>query len=257
MALYGVLRRNEAFSSLWDTYSIIIAEYILLTALPTLSALWLVRKASGHKGIIAFFGFRTKEWWYVAIGIGMGTSAFLCFVGFAWITGNYHISGIRTHYVLLSLIWLISIVPIGVISEECLFRGYILPTLEQRWGTGTALAVTSLLFALGHGRFGQGNTCELVIHPILHALALGALLGAAYLVRRSLWLPIGIHLAWNFCGAIFFNSPTYAVQSLVRYSYRPHAFDLTGIAFCGSVAICSIAAFLLLLYTKQQKNRRR
>lgn len=35
------------------------------------------------------------------------------------------------------------------------------------------------------------------------ALTGGLLMGAAYLATRSLWLPIGIHFAWNVVGAGF------------------------------------------------------
>src|SRR5205823_14343263 len=39
------------------------------------------------------------------------------------------------------------------------------------------------------------------------ALEAGVLLGAAYMLTRSLWLPMGIHAAWNFTQGEIFGVP--------------------------------------------------
>lgn len=253
-ALYFVLRNIQGFHSARAAFAVLAIEYNLLTALPVLGALWLIRWLVEQKRL-SLFKKPIRNWWLqLAYGFGIGTLAFLSFIGFAWLTGNYHILGIRAHYPLASLFWLVLSVAVGVFSEEILFRGYVLPTLERRWGTGIALAVSTVVFAAEHGRFDQGDVAEANVHPILHALALGALLGAAYLINRTLWLPMGLHFAWNFLGAVFFNSHTYATHAMFRYVYWAPAFDLTGIAFQSSVVICSLGAFILIRFV-QRKNR--
>jgi hypothetical protein len=88
--------------------------------------------------------------------------------------------------------------------EEIVFRGVVFRLLEERAGTSLALAVSSLLFGLGH-----------LVNP--NATALGAaaivvegglMLAAAYLLTRRLWLPIGVHAGWNFAQAGIFGVPT-------------------------------------------------
>jgi membrane protease YdiL (CAAX protease family) len=259
MAFYFFLRRHENFHSAATGFTVILAEFVLLTALPMFTALWLAQMLFEQRQSSAFK--RPDRNWYLqfAFGFGIGTFTFLCFVCFAWLTGNYHIIGVRAHYPIIYFVWLVPTIAVGVLSEEAIFRGYVLPTLERRWGTGIALVVSASVFAVGHGHLGQANIAESVFHPILHAFALGTLLGAAYLVNRTLWLSLGLHFAWDFVGAVFFNSHTYATQSVFRYAYWPPAFDLTGIAFGASVVICSLGAFLLFLYGRRRgpmKNER-
>jgi hypothetical protein len=77
-------------------------------------------------------------------------------------------------------------------NEELAFRGYILQRLAQAWGLPAAVVVSSLVFAMVH-----------VLNPNVQPLAMvilfvaGLMLACAYLVSRSLWLPIGLHIGWN------------------------------------------------------------
>lgn len=89
---------------------------------------------------------------------------------------------------------------IGV-YEEVVYRGYVLQTLERRFGTDRALAATMLMFGLAH-LFVDIPATRLSLR-LIGALSIaseaGVLFGAAYLLRRRLWIPIGVHWAWNFC----------------------------------------------------------
>ena len=77
-------------------------------------------------------------------------------------------------------------------SEEILIRGYPLQLIFKKSGQWTALLLTAIVFSLMHA-----------MNPAITLLALfnialaGLLLGSAWFVTRSLWLPIGIHTAWN------------------------------------------------------------
>jgi membrane protease YdiL (CAAX protease family) len=80
--------------------------------------------------------------------------------------------------------------------EETLFRGFVFQRFVAGAGTWVAQVTLGLLFAAGHWA-----------NPDMHGatlawasadLFLGALLlGLAYLRTRSLALPVGIHLGWN------------------------------------------------------------
>jgi len=77
-------------------------------------------------------------------------------------------------------------------TEELFYRGYWLQNIAEGWSPLAALILTSLLFPLVHP--------NLAVIDWLHLAAAGLLLGYAYLRSRSLWLPIGLHLGWNFVG---------------------------------------------------------
>jgi hypothetical protein len=71
---------------------------------------------------------------------------------------------------------------------------------EESLGTPLALALSAAIFGLIH-LFNPHSTLWGAIAIILEA---GIMLGAAYILTRRLWFPIGIHFAWNFTqGGIF------------------------------------------------------
>ena len=80
--------------------------------------------------------------------------------------------------------------------EETLFRGFMFQRLVAGAGPWVAQITLGLLFAAGHWGNPDMHGATLVWATV--ELFLGAvLLGLAYLRTRSLALPIGIHLGWN------------------------------------------------------------
>jgi uncharacterized protein len=80
----------------------------------------------------------------------------------------------------------------NTITQEVLVRGYVQQTLDSQFGTRNAVLLSACFFTLLHAG---------VIRTLISGLnlfAAGFLLGVAYAVTRKLWLPIGIHFAWNF-----------------------------------------------------------
>ncbi len=79
------------------------------------------------------------------------------------------------------------------IFEEVAMRGIVFRLLEQGIGTWLAMLVSALFFGFGH----RGNPGATWMSSVAIAIEAGGLLAAAYVATRSLWLPIGIHWAWN------------------------------------------------------------
>lgn len=80
------------------------------------------------------------------------------------------------------------------VGEEILFRGILHRMIAERFGLTLALVISSLIFGFAH----ITNDNASVIAAIAIAVEAGLLLGAAYEFSRNLWLPTGIHWAWNF-----------------------------------------------------------
>ena len=86
------------------------------------------------------------------------------------------------------------------VGEEVMSRGVIFRLIDERWGTWVALIVSSLFFGLGH--ISNDNSSWWASFAI--AIEAGLLLGAAYKWSGNLWVPLGIHWAWNYTqGNIF------------------------------------------------------
>lgn len=88
-------------------------------------------------------------------------------------------------------------------GEELLFRGYFFQTLMQAITFLPAAVAMSLLFGVSH----LANPHATLFAAVNVALA-GLWLSFAYLKTRSLWLPIGLHVSWNFCQTTLFAFPT-------------------------------------------------
>jgi membrane protease YdiL (CAAX protease family) len=86
------------------------------------------------------------------------------------------------------------------VAEELMFRGAMFRVIEERFGTMVGMVVSAAFFGGVH-IFNPGAT---LISSAAIAVEAGLLLALAYTATRSLWLPIGLHFAWNFTeGGIF------------------------------------------------------
>ena len=88
--------------------------------------------------------------------------------------------------------WSVAFVLLASLFEEALFRGYALFALRELVGGVVAVAVTGLLFALGHRTnpgFGPW--------AILNLAIVGGVLAVWVLRERSVWVAVGAHAGWN------------------------------------------------------------
>lgn len=137
----------------------------------------------------------------LAIGVGAGAAIFTLIVIVAAVAGVYHLTGEGDASDLFPQLLLSAIFP--AISEEMLFRGILFRWIEEFGGSWAALVLTSAFFGAAH----LANPNASAISAVGIAFEAGVMLGAAYMLTRSLWLPMGIHAAWNFTQGEIFDIP--------------------------------------------------
>ena len=86
--------------------------------------------------------------------------------------------------------------------EEVVFRGYPFQRLIDAIGPIAATALLSLFFGAVHLR-NPGATWLGALNTVL----VGVLFSLAYLRTKALWLPFGIHFAWNATMGLLFGLP--------------------------------------------------
>lgn len=190
----------------------------------------------------------------LASGLALGFALFSAVMAVLWATGVYHpagwgdAKGIRSGLALAVMAGFL---------EELLFRGILFRLSSRIVGTWGALLFTSALFGLAH----LGNKGATLSSGIAIMLEAGVLLGAAYVVTGRLWLPIGLHIAWNFTEGSFYGlqvSGNTAATGLVRGSLSGPPL-LTGGAFGPEASIVAVILCLLvalyLLYRAAQLGR--
>ena len=127
----------------------------------------------------------------LSVGLGVGAGIMVVIAAIAAVLKVYSITGPGDTINLFPEIVAMGVFP--AISEEIMFRGIFFRWLEELGGSWFALALTSAFFGLAH-LYNPGAT---PLTSFFIAVEAGILLGAAYMLTRSLWLPIGLHAAWN------------------------------------------------------------
>jgi len=99
-------------------------------------------------------------------------------------------------------------------TEELIARGYLLQNLAEGLNLFWAVILSSLIFGLAH----VANPSFSITATAGLFLA-GLFLAYGYLSTRSLWLPIGLHIGWNFFEGTIFG---FAVSGTESFSLIRH-----------------------------------
>lgn len=177
------------------------AAVALVELLAAAAAFWVVvGRLEGRTPSEAGFSPRRAPQ-HLALGLGIGATLAGGAAGVLVATGSYSVGpGDATIGVLAAVAVVVAAAALG---EEIVFRLLLLRTLESGLGSGLALLVTGALFGVAH----LGNAGATWVGAAAVALSGGLLLGAAYLLTRSIWLPLGLHLGVNLVQTAVLGSP--------------------------------------------------
>lgn len=183
---------------------LILSSFMFVMAL--LLATWIMTRFINRKPLAAIgLGLHS----YAKREFGMG-----CLLGLLMMSGVFLIQYALGYLTLSSLglpaaevaarlavsaLWFLA----AAAGEELLFRGYFFQTLMQAITFLPAAVAMALLFGVSH----LANPHVTAFAAVNVALA-GLWLSFAYLKTRSLWLPIGLHVSWNFSQTTLFAFPT-------------------------------------------------
>ena len=189
-------------------------------------------------------------------GLIIGFAFFVIVVGLMYLFGLYRVDSVEFDaWGLLAAFLSYLVVAVG---EEVLFRGIIFRMIDQQWGTVAALIASSLVFGFAH----MMEPSATVWSSAAIAIEAGLLLGAAYKFSGNLWMPIGIHWAWNFTQGDIFGIAVSGHDSgaaiLTPVLQGPDI--LTGGGFGAEASIISVvlgaalSVFMLVIYYRRKKT---
>ncbi len=170
------------------------------------------------------------------------------FHGFTWWTDTVNAEVAFQLAVVPVVLFVIYELAIVAWWEELVFRGYFFQNLIAGMGLIWAIVISSLVFGLIHIMNPEGT----VLGGLLIALITPQLI-YAYLKTGQLWLPMGLHLGWNFFQASIFGFAASGQESPSMISQSPVGPEwLSGGAFGaeGSVLIIpvTILSYFLVHY---------
>ena len=179
-------------------------------------------------------------------------------IGILALAGWYHVTSLAPASVAVVLILQgLGVHLLVALVEEGIFRGIIFRLLERTLGTWIAIMLSAVLFGLMH----LVNPGATLFGAIAIALEAGIMLGAAYILTRSLWLSVGIHWAWNFFEGPFFGTSVSGIGAgktfITSTTSGPSIW--TGGSFgpeAGVVALllCLVAGAILLILVVQRRQ---
>jgi hypothetical protein len=189
---------------------------------------------------------------HTGLGLFTGFGFFAVVVGVMVLAGVYRMVDWSGEWQALITAFMMFLV-VGV-GEEIIFRGVLFRWIDERFGFWWAIGISALVFGLIH----ITNDNATLWSSLAIALEAGVLLGAAYKWAGSLWLPIGIHWAWNFSQGNIFGfavSGMEAGPSLIQASIEGPAW-LTGGAFGAEASVVAVIAgvVLSLFFLKERFN---
>jgi membrane protease YdiL (CAAX protease family) len=192
--------------------------WLTLLAFPALLAAFKLLTSVFDGRPLAATGLAFRGRWLRELGLGLliGTVMILLVAGLEGTLGvaRFTLGAVPTARLLLWAGGLLLFGFIAATNEELIFRGYPFQSLVEAVGAVAAVGLCSALFGAVH----LGNPHHTWISTLNTALV-GVPLAVAYLRTRLLWLPIGIHFAWNFVQGFCLGLPVSGIQfpySLLR-----------------------------------------
>lgn len=209
----------------------------------------LVRGLERRRALEARFNARR-----LVLGAALGTALFTAVFAVLCVLGVAHWRGLSPH---ADVFPQLAAALIAAVGEELTFRGGVFRVLADGFGTTAALIVSAGIFGLLHAL----NPGATLLSSVAIMLEAGVLLGAAYAYSDNLWLPIGIHLGWNFTeGGLFGVSVSgyHGTGGLVAVSLAGPPL-LTGGPFgpeasLVAVALCLVAGLAFIVLALRRKR---
>jgi membrane protease YdiL (CAAX protease family) len=140
------------------------------------------------------------EEWAVGAALGWGTMV-LAILPIA-LFSSLHIHFILTPHAFGMFFVNLATLIVAALAEEVAFRGFPFRRLTDATGPVTATLVTAIVFGLAH-YFNPNSTWIGTFNTMLA----GILFCVAWFRTHGLWLPWGMHVAWNAALGVLFGLP--------------------------------------------------
>ena len=183
---------------------------------------------------------RSKGLKQVGLGVLLGFGFISIVMLIMFVGGGYRVTGLRPASVMLP--FLIMSVNAGIV-EEIISRGVIFRIGEEGIGTWWSMLFSAAIFGFLHIM----NPNATIYSSVSIALTAGVILAMLYVVTRQLWVPIGMHIGWNFALGGIYGAPVSGGEAngLLAAAF-PGPEWLTGGAFGPEASVIMLPVFVVL-----------
>jgi len=168
---------------------------LLIWIFPTI---WMLRRFKGEMWLDLKEMFTNKAPWLKILFF----TVIIALV--AYLVGTIYSDGFRMRTDFEPMI-LIAPVLIAGITEELVFRGFILNSLLPKMKTPFAIAIDAILFALIHYPIWiyAGFSLPTILLNSTFSMFFSVLLALSFLKTKNLLVPVGLHMFYNFLITMF------------------------------------------------------
>jgi membrane protease YdiL (CAAX protease family) len=196
-------------------FHVVRSELLVEAALAAaaLATSWIVTRLEGRS--LASIGFAERApARHFAVGVALGAlivgGCAAVFAGFGWYEAELGLNEPLVSWALAAIF----LSALAALFEETLFRGYALQTVSRSFGSAGAVLVTGVLFGALHlVNPTPGLPLWLKLVGCGCVAFYGMVAAIARLATNGLWLPMGLHFAWNLLERFVFGFPDSGVAS--------------------------------------------
>ena len=146
---------------------------------------------------------RGAFWKEVIVGLGLGLASMVVILAAHLALGWAQFALVTTGVAALGLLVSTALVLVpAAATEEIIFRGYLLQTLEGWRGWWLGVTASSFLFGLAHAL-----NPNVTVTSLANIALAGIVFCLAYRLTRRLWLAIAYHFMWNYAQGPLFGFP--------------------------------------------------
>ena len=225
-----------------------MSENLLLLILFTATLLWGKRLGFGWDAI----GLRPETLRMMDLLVGFVASAVaavVCFGLLIWQTKAKVVTNPYMSFQFFTAFWWTFR---SVAIEELLFRGVLLLLLFRYQGLHKAVIVSAVLFGLYHwGSYGVFGDIKRMLEVFVLTGVGGLMFAYAFMLTRSFYLPVGLHLGWNLVSVIVFSEGPLGMQWLEVIPQKDLGLVMTIVIFLYQVSVLPAVTYF---YLKQRQG---
>lgn len=132
------------------------------------------------------------------------------------------------------------------ITEEFLFRGFIMKFIESRWNKKVAIIIPSIIFALFHLFKGMGSIDIILL--FIAGITVSIMFSLVTYQKDNIWNAVIIHTLWNtIIIGIFWISPQNDFENLINYVIDSNNILITGGKFGIESGLPAIMGYTIVI----------
>src|SRR5437773_2565329 len=192
-----------ARSNLEDTQLTLLTLNESALFVAAVGAILLTLRFVDRRPLAAFgIGFIPHWTWDLAAGLGLAAGMLAVLIAGCYAFGYVSMHWTGGQVPVSTLLATAGLLLVAALTEELVFRGFPLQILVEGMGRWPAVIGMSALFGAMHVNNPNASWLGAV-----NTVVAGILLSLAYVKRRSLWFPYGIHVGWNVGLGFIFGFP--------------------------------------------------